>query len=154
MLSLGIRITEIPHGQKPHMNCQESSGVFWQRGWCLSSSFRWLKKRSTQLVFKTNVNNMLVSPADFINKLLVFAEHGDAHEWLRGLANPRHPQRHQPANAQGEEPDRRALYEGGTGKEAGRQAKKQPQSPVTLSNTVASQQPLVCVQKGEVCVFA
>lgn len=69
MLSLGIRITESPHGQIPLMNCQEISGIFWQHGWRLSSSFRWKKKGSTQLVSKQNVNNMLFQLILWINSL-------------------------------------------------------------------------------------
>lgn len=46
-------------------------------------------------------------------------ERGDADERRCGLADPRHPQGHQPADPQGEDPDGGALHEGGAGKDAG-----------------------------------
>lgn len=44
-----------------------------------------------------------------------FTERGDAYERLCGLANPRHPQGHQPPDAQGEDPHGGGLHEGGAG---------------------------------------
>lgn len=53
-------------------------------------------------------------------------ERGDAYEWLCRLADPRHPQRHQPPDAQGEDPHGGAFYEGGARQKACSMGQPQP----------------------------
>lgn len=57
---------------------------------------------------------------------LLCAERGDADERLHGLVNPRHPQGHQPPDAQGEDPHGGALHEGGAGQKAVSTGQPQP----------------------------
>lgn len=79
-------------------------------------------------------------------------ERGDVDERFRGLADPRHPQRHQCADPQGEEPDSGAVYERGTGQEAFTQETEQPEPPAAaLPAPLADpdQQPLVPAQTGQ-----
>lgn len=55
-------------------------------------------------------------------------ECGDADEWLCWLADPRHPQGHQSADPQGEDPHGGALHEGGRGQKAPPRQPRQPKS--------------------------